>query len=243
MVKNLHIKLLIFSFYFAAAFILSFIFPDQNENNYLLFIIYIAAANIYFMNNLDFILAFRKFSIFYYKKTILIFVLLTAAFIISYFIVSSSLFLLLSLFVSIFPAYIYTLYCMYKTVKTGEKSNENISIEKVLFEYIQLFLIIFAVFVLNGVLLIVFLMLDMQSISFALFFIILNISSLYFYSIYLKSHKADIKGNKFENHWHIKVLEVFIFTAYIILQLLLSIIFIVFTLILLAPYILFKYGW
>lgn len=243
MVKNMHIKLIIFSFYFAVGFILSFIIPYQNENDYFVFIIYIAAANFYFMNNLDFILAFRKFSIFYYKKTILIFVLLTAVFLIYYLIISSSLLLLLSLFIAVFPAYIYTLYCMYKTVKICEKSDEYISIEKMLFEYIQLFLIICAVFILNGVLLIVFLLLDMQFISFALFFITLNISSLYFYFIYLKNHKVDIKGDKFENHWHIKVLEVFIFTAYIILQLLLSIIFIIFTLILLTPYILFSYGW
>lgn len=46
---------------------------------------------------------------------------------------------------------------MYKTAKTGEKSNEYISIDKVLFEYLQLFLIIFAVFILNSALLIVFL--------------------------------------------------------------------------------------
>lgn len=132
---------------------------------------------------------------------------------------------------------------MYKTAKTEEKSNKYISIDKILFEYMLLFLIIFAVFILNGILFIIFLLLNMQFISFVLFFIILNISSLYFYSIYLKKHKADITGDKAENHWHIEVLDIFIFTAYIILQVLLSAAFLIFTFILLTPYILFKYGW
>ena len=117
--------------------------------------------------------------------------------------------------------YIYILYCIYKTAKTGEKSNKYISIDKVLFEYLQLFLIIFAVFILNIALLTVFFILNMQFVSFGLFFIILNISSLYLYSIYLKKHKFNITGDKFENHWHIKVLDIFIFTAYIISHLLL----------------------
>lgn len=240
MVKNLHIKLLILSFYAAAAFIFFFISPHQNRDTYILAVICISAANFYFMNSLDFILYFRKFSIFYCKKTVIIFVLLTAVFLIFYFIISS---LLLSLFASIFPSYIYRLYCMYKTAKTEEKSNKYISIDKILFEYMLLFLIIFAVFILNGILFIIFLLLNMQFISFVLFFIILNISSLYFYSIYLKKHKADITGDKAENHWHIKVLDIFIFTAYIILQVLLSAAFLIFTFILLTPYILFKYGW
>ena len=106
MVKNLHIKLLILSFYAAAVFIFFFISPHQNRDTYILAVICISAANFYFMNSLDFILYFRKFSIFYCKKTVIIFVLLTAVFLIFYFIISS---LLLSLFASIFPSYIYTL--------------------------------------------------------------------------------------------------------------------------------------
>ncbi len=94
--------------------------------------------------------------------------------------------------VSILPVYTYMLYCMYKTTKTVEKSNEYISIEKILFEY-------------------------MQFISFILFFITLNTSCVYLYSIYLKNHQFDIAGDKSENHWHTKVLDIFI--LYIILRL------------------------
>ena len=82
MVKNLHIKLLILSFYVAAVFIFFFISPHQNRDTYILAVICISAANFYFMNSLDFILYFRKFSIFYCKKTVIIFVLLTAVFLI-----------------------------------------------------------------------------------------------------------------------------------------------------------------
>lgn len=51
MVKNLHIKLLILSFYAAAVFIFFFISPHQNRDTYILAVICISAANFYFMNS------------------------------------------------------------------------------------------------------------------------------------------------------------------------------------------------